>query len=65
MDPGSGMEKIRIRDEKKVGSGILDKQYRSATHNVPYVPVVYMARDVMISMRETSITRGIGRGGVP
>jgi hypothetical protein len=27
------------------------------------VPVVYMARDVMILMRSTSITRAIGRGG--
>jgi hypothetical protein len=26
------------------------------------VPVVYMARDVMILMRATSITRAIGRG---
>jgi hypothetical protein len=28
-----------------------------------YVPVVYMARDVMILMRATSISRAIGRGG--
>jgi hypothetical protein len=27
------------------------------------VPVVYMARDVMILMRAISITRAIGRGG--
>jgi hypothetical protein len=28
------------------------------------VPVVYMAQDVMILMKETSITRAIGRGGL-
>jgi hypothetical protein len=28
-----------------------------------YVPVVYIAQDVMILMRATSITRAIGRGG--
>ncbi len=27
------------------------------------VPVVYMARDIMILMRAIFITRGIGRGG--
>ncbi len=32
------------------------------TVNVP-VPVVYLARDVMILTREISITRAVGRGG--
>ena len=39
VDPGSGMETIRIRDPgwKKVGSGIRDKQPGSATLVLMYV----------------------------
>jgi hypothetical protein len=57
----SSFKKIDLRFGTLRQAGV----YLTDAQKTPYlpVPVVYMAQDVMILMRTTSITRAIGRGG--